>query len=92
LQVLVVWTAGRGGVAIWIAKSQPNGRVADADTALSSQSKRPRGLFYPSQAQWATLTSSPCSSACFRSEHVTEGKIAVDEDRATPIFSPTPVA
>jgi cobalt-zinc-cadmium efflux system membrane fusion protein len=24
----------------------------------------------------------------FRSEHVTEGKIAVDEDRSTPIFSP----
>ena len=24
----------------------------------------------------------------FRSEQVTEGKIAIDEDRATPIFSP----
>ena len=24
----------------------------------------------------------------FRAEHVTEGKIAVDEDRSTPVFSP----
>ena len=89
LQVLVVLgLLIAGGAAIWIAKSKPNGRAADADTALSSQSKRPRGLFYPTQAQWATLTVEPVQQRVFRSEHVTEGKIAVDEDRATPIFSP----
>ena len=32
----------------------------------------------------------PVQQKVFRSEHVTEGKIAVDEDRSTPIFSPTP--
>jgi cobalt-zinc-cadmium efflux system membrane fusion protein len=30
----------------------------------------------------------PVQQKVFRSEHVTEGKIAVDEDRSTPIFSP----
>lgn len=30
----------------------------------------------------------PVVEQTFRSEHVTEGKIAIDEDRATPIFSP----
>ena len=36
----------------------------------------------------ATLTIEPVQKRVFRSEHVTEGKIAVDEDRSTPIFSP----
>ena len=30
----------------------------------------------------------PVERRVFRAEHVTEGKIAVDEDRSTPIFSP----
>src|SRR5713226_4816710 len=77
-----------GGAIIWAAKSHPNGHAAEADTAVSSQSERPRGLFYPTEAQWATLTVEPVQKRVFRSEHVTEGKIAVDEDRSTPIFSP----
>jgi cobalt-zinc-cadmium efflux system membrane fusion protein len=75
-----------GGI-VWVAKSYSNTPPAD-DTALSSQSKRPRGVFYPTPAQWATLTVEPVQQRVFRSEHVTEGKIAVDEDRSTPIFSP----
>ncbi len=72
----------------WGIKSYTSGTAADSDTAVSSQSKRPRGLFYPSSTQWAALTVEPVQQRVFRSEHVTEGKIAVDEDRATPIFSP----
>ena len=30
----------------------------------------------------------PVQQRVFRSEHVTEGKITIDEDRSTPIFSP----
>jgi cobalt-zinc-cadmium efflux system membrane fusion protein len=36
----------------------------------------------------AALTIEPVQKRVFRSEHVTEGKIAVDEDRSTPIYSP----
>ena len=54
---------------------------------LSSQAKRSQ-RFQPTDAQWATLTVEPVEKRVFRSEHVTEGKIAVDEDRSTPIFSP----
>jgi cobalt-zinc-cadmium efflux system membrane fusion protein len=46
------------------------------------------GLFYPTTAEWATLLIEPVQQRVFRSEHVTEGKIAIDEDRSTPIFSP----
>jgi cobalt-zinc-cadmium efflux system membrane fusion protein len=44
--------------------------------------------FMPSDAEWASLTVQPASQQVFRAEHVTEGKIAVDEDTSTPIFSP----
>jgi cobalt-zinc-cadmium efflux system membrane fusion protein len=46
------------------------------------------GVFSPTAAQWATLTVEPVTRQVFRSEQVTEGKIAVDEDRSTPVFSP----
>ena len=86
LIVLVLVVAG--GAVAWALKSHNDGKAVDTDTAVSSQSKRPRGLFYPSATQWATLTVEPVQQKVFRSEHVTEGKIAVDEDRSTPIFSP----
>jgi len=50
---------------VWIAKSHPNGHAAETDTALSSQSKRPRGLFYPTQTQWATLSVEPVQQRVF---------------------------
>ena len=55
---------------------------------VAEQAKRGDGRFYPSSTQWASLTVEPVQKRVFRSEHVTEGKIAVDEDRSTPIFSP----
>src|SRR4051812_36321169 len=56
---------------------------------VSSQSRKGGQQRYkPSQAEWASLTIQPCSERGFRAEHVTEGKIAIDEDRSTPVFSP----
>ena len=86
--LIVVSLVVAGAAVVWAVKPQPTGKAADMDTAVSSQSKRTRGLFYPTAAQWATLTVEPCQQKTFRSEYVTEGKIAVDEDRSTPIFSP----
>lgn len=55
---------------------------------ISSQSRRRLDRYTPSPAEWASLTIEPVSDRTFRAEHVTEGKIAIDEDRATPVFSP----
>jgi membrane fusion protein, heavy metal efflux system len=55
---------------------------------LSSQSRLVPGVFHPTDAQWASLTIEPVAARQFRSEVVTDGKIAIDEDHATPIFSP----
>src|SRR3954470_16020535 len=55
---------------------------------VSSQSRRTSQRYTPSPTEWASLTIEPVSVRSFRSESVTEGKIAVDEDHSTPIFSP----
>src|ERR1700757_89794 len=44
--------------------------------------------FMPSEAEWASLATEPAKEQLFRAEHITEGKIAVNEDSSTPIFSP----
>ncbi len=54
---------------------------------VSSQARRTQH-YTPTEAQWATLKVEPVAEQMFRAEHVTEGKIAVNEDRSTPIFSP----
>jgi cobalt-zinc-cadmium efflux system membrane fusion protein len=55
---------------------------------LSSQSRLVPGVFHPTAEQWASLTVEPVAARPFRSDVVTDGKVAIDEDHATPIFSP----
>lgn len=73
-----------GAVMLLTDRHQP----ASRDTDVSSQSKRTPGRYRPSDLEWSNLVVEPVARMTFRSENVTEGKIAVDEDRATPIFSP----
>jgi cobalt-zinc-cadmium efflux system membrane fusion protein len=54
----------------------------------SSQQRTRLPRYIPTAAEWAGLTVEAVSEQVFRGEHVTEGKIAVDEDGSTPIFSP----
>src|SRR5258707_9071793 len=55
---------------------------------VSSQSRKGSPRYTPTPAEWASLTIEPATERAFRAEHVTEGKVAVDEDRSTPVFSP----
>src|SRR6266567_8187549 len=55
---------------------------------VSSQSRKGLQRYTPTPAEWASLSFEPVTERAFRAEHVTEGKIAVDEDRSTPVFSP----
>lgn len=57
------------------------------DTEVSSQAKR-TARFVPTPAQWESLGMEPVKSMTFRAEHMTEGKISINEDKATPIFPP----
>ena len=76
-----------GGAVMLLTREPQNPR--GGDTEISSQSKQRNARFYrPSDTEWATLTIEPVEQRPFRTERATEGKIAVDEDRSTPIFSP----
>lgn len=55
---------------------------------VSSQSRKGSLTYTPTSNEWASLTIQPVTERTFRAEHITEGKIAVDEDRSTPVFSP----
>jgi len=55
---------------------------------VSSQSRKGLQRYTPTPAEWASLTIQPVTERDFRAETVTEGKVAVDEDRSTPVFSP----
>jgi membrane fusion protein, heavy metal efflux system len=64
------------------------GGTSQGHSEVSSQSRKGSQRYSPSPAEWASLTIQPVTERAFRAEHVTEGKIAVDEDRSTPVFSP----
>src|SRR5271170_1850234 len=39
-------------------------------------------------AQWVNIKTGPVREITFRTEHRTDGKIAIDDDQTTPVFSP----
>jgi membrane fusion protein, heavy metal efflux system len=64
------------------------GGATQQHSEVSSQSRKGLQRYTPTPAEWASLTIEPVTERAFRAEHVTEGKVAVDEDRSTPVFSP----
>jgi membrane fusion protein, heavy metal efflux system len=64
------------------------GGAPHGNSELSSQSRKGQQRYTPTPAEWASLTIEPVTEQVFRAETLTEGKIAVDEDRSTPVFSP----
>ena len=64
------------------------GAAKNGHSEVSSQSRKGLERYTPTPAEWASLTLQPVAERAFRAEYVTEGKIAIDEDRSTPVFSP----
>jgi cobalt-zinc-cadmium efflux system membrane fusion protein len=85
IALLMALTAGV--VVLLMHEERTPRRAINLDTEVSSQAKRGQG-FTPTPAQWAALGLEPVATKVFRSEHVTEGKISINEDRATPIYPP----
>jgi cobalt-zinc-cadmium efflux system membrane fusion protein len=71
----------------WLAFAYVGGETS-GHSEVSSQSRKGLQRYTPTPAEWASLTIEPVAEQTFRAETVTEGKIAVDEDRSTPVFSP----
>ncbi|MBW5439814.1 efflux RND transporter periplasmic adaptor subunit [Bradyrhizobium canariense] len=81
--VVLLALAGAGAYGFLYA-----GAKEKSHSEISSQSRRSAQNFTPTPSEWATLTIEPVKAKTFRAEYVTEGKVAVDEDRSTPVFSP----
>ncbi|QPF86939.1 efflux RND transporter periplasmic adaptor subunit [Bradyrhizobium genosp. L] len=79
--VLVIAGAGIYGYMHFSAAKPTSSEV-------SSQSRKGGTSYAPTQAEWASLTFQAATEHTFRSELVTEGKIGIDEDRSTPVYSP----
>jgi cobalt-zinc-cadmium efflux system membrane fusion protein len=83
--VVLLALAGAGAGAYGLLSS---GSKEKKHSEVSSQSRKNAQNFTPTPSEWATLTIEPVAARSFRAEYVTEGKVAVDEDRSTPVFSP----
>jgi cobalt-zinc-cadmium efflux system membrane fusion protein len=72
------------GAGFWVLDSGPSNAVARAEKPTAEAD----GAFRPSDTQWGSLKLTPVRQVAFRDERATDGKIALNEDTTTPVFSP----
>lgn len=75
-------------VAAAIGLGWLGGRTNALTTGDVAATPAPPGTFRPSSAQLASLSIATVASITFRTEQITDGKIALDSDKTTPVFSP----
>lgn len=75
-----------GGAGLYALTKAGGNKPAHSE--VSSQSRKGLQRYATTPAEWASLTIEPVTQRGFRTERATEGKIAIDEDRSTPVFSP----
>ncbi len=96
MNIVRPWTWQRSAIVLVLAVAVGLGAVVggrllqprDRLTETSSQAKAKLPRYIATPIEWASVTVEQASEHVFRAEHVAEGKIAVDEDISTPIFSP----
>lgn len=74
------------GFAFWLQGQSRPPHFAGIDAAHAEE-LRNASTFKPTESQWDALTVKEVEARPFRTEVVTDGKIAIDEDYATPVFS-----
>ncbi|HEY6980182.1 efflux RND transporter periplasmic adaptor subunit [Reyranella sp.] len=86
-----LWIAGAAAAAIvaaviasWTLDSDPSNAVSRSDKAAPDSD----GAFAPSETQWSGLRLTAVRQIAFRDERVTDGRIAINEETTTPVFSP----
>src|SRR5262245_32590248 len=85
-----LWFAGAGAVVVVVAAAWTM-----LDTAPGNALMRPPttvvesdGAFRPSDSQWAGLKFAKVDAVPFQDERATDGRIAINDDTTTPVFSP----
>ena len=87
-KLMILATLGAAAAGGWEFVAKESGRAAGQQVEVSYRHRSSEEQFSPAAAQWKTLGIEPVSKWVFRYEHVTEGRIAVDEDHSTLVFSP----
>jgi membrane fusion protein, heavy metal efflux system len=86
--LVIIATIGAAAVGAWAFLTKASGRATGEQAEISRQGRGSQDAFTLAAAQWTTLGTEAVATRVFRDEQVTEGKIAVDEDRSTLVFSP----
>src|ERR1700720_4771925 len=86
--IIVACALAFSGAVFLLSKADRLGTSPNTYSEFSSQARSPAGVFHSTAAQWAALAVEPVEEHRFRLEFATEGKIAVNDDSSTPIFSP----
>ncbi|MEH3118651.1 MAG: efflux RND transporter periplasmic adaptor subunit [Methylorubrum populi] len=84
LLVAAVLCAGAGAV-LWYGRPEAVDAAVPTPAAVTAAGP---GRFVLTESQLATVTTVPVEQRLFYEDIATEGKISVDEYRATPVFSP----
>jgi membrane fusion protein, heavy metal efflux system len=71
-------------VGFWLLESGSGNAVALPPKVASE----PDGAFRPSETQWSSLRLAAVRQVAFRDERTTDGKIAINDETTTPVFSP----
>jgi membrane fusion protein, heavy metal efflux system len=87
-QIVLLATAAAGVVVALTVVPVLRGFFAAHETSERASSVPAPGSFRPTDAQWTSLKIAPVREMRFRTERVTEGKIANNDDATTPVFSP----
>jgi cobalt-zinc-cadmium efflux system membrane fusion protein len=74
---------GAGVVVYASSHHAPSGNID-----LSSQTRRATNRYRPTEQEWSNLVVAQVGQRTFPPERTTEGKIALNDEQATPIFSP----
>lgn len=77
--------AGLGAASLTLRQAEG---IASAHANSPAPAQVPGDRFQLSETQWASLTIAPVTARTFREELITEGKIAIDEEHSTSVFSP----
>jgi membrane fusion protein, heavy metal efflux system len=85
LTIALALVALAGGAVVGVSRLFVR-NAKSSETSGASKANPTR--FVPSDSVWASLAVEQVSGRIFRAERITEGKIAVNEDSSTPIFSP----
>src|ERR1700730_11973317 len=86
-----LWVAAGGAVVVaaavvgfWTFDTAPGNALARPEKSAGDAD----GAFRPSDTQWSSLRLAQVRQVAFRDERATDGKIAINEDTTTPVFSP----